>query len=161
MALIERWQSTLAEVIEALGSDQQLQAFLMDGNQPFEAREEALYKVLPDNAPMELANLLKLLVERQELDLLIDIPSALAQVGSAQRKPVRADVVSAAELSESERTSMRETLTKQYGPDLIFSFNVDPSLMGGLRVRVGDRLIDTSVASRLAALRESVASIVR
>jgi F0F1-type ATP synthase delta subunit len=50
---------------------------------------------------------------------------------------------------------------KQFGADLTFTFRVDPALLGGLRVRVGDSLMDTSVASRLTALRESLTSAVR
>jgi F-type H+-transporting ATPase subunit delta len=85
----------------------------------------------------------------------------MSQVASGQQQPIKAEVISAVELSDEEKDSLRQVLTKQFGANLVFSFRVDPALMGGLRVRVGDRLIDTSVASRLAALRESLTSVVR
>jgi F-type H+-transporting ATPase subunit delta len=95
------------------------------------------------------------------LDEVADVSTALGRVVSGQQAPTKAEVTSAAELSEKEKGSIRQSLAKQFGADLTFTFAVDPSLLGGLRVRVGDRLIDTSVASRLTALRESLTSAVR
>jgi ATP synthase F1 delta subunit len=89
------------------------------------------------------------------------VASALAVALSGQREPIKAEIVSAAALSEPEQEQLRRQLSEQFGEGLVFSFRVDPSLLGGLRVRVGDRLIDTSIASRLNALRESLASVVR
>lgn len=160
-ALVESWQKSFAQVYEKLSDDHTLYALLMDGNQPFEKREAELVKALPSDVPKELVNLLKIMVQEDDLDLLPDLPAAFAQVASSKQQPVRADIVSAVELTDDEKQGLREALTKQFGAKLIFHFEVDPSLMGGLRVRVGDKLIDTSVSSRLASLRESVATIVR
>lgn len=160
-ALIERWRQAFAQVEEALSENQELYSLLMDGSRPFPERESALEKVVPPDAPLEFVNLLKLLVQEGDLDLLADLPAALTEVATSRGQPVRAEITSAVELSEEERDALRKALTQRYGDGLVFGFNVDPSLMGGLRVRVGDRLIDMSVASRLAALRESVSSVVR
>lgn len=66
--------------------------------------------------------------------------------------PTKAEVTSAAELSGEEKEQLQRSLAAEYGDGLVFSFSVDPSLMGGLRVRVGDRLIDSSIATRLVAV---------
>ena len=99
--------------------------------------------------------------DRGDLDLVKDVAASLGQVLTGRGEAVKAEVTSAADLAESEQEQLRKSLAEQYGEDLTFSFKVDPSLLGGLRVRVGDRLIDTSVASRLAAMRESLASVMR
>lgn len=160
-ALIERWQASFTQVSQALGSDPERYALLMDGTREFEERERALEELIPADAPQEFVNLMKLLMQEDDMDLLPELPGALASVATGARQPVRAEVTSAVELTDAEKDALRKTLSEQYGADLMFRFHVNPSLMGGLRVRVGDRLIDTSVASRLAALRESVASVVR
>lgn len=160
-AMLERWQTVLNELSDTFSRDKQTYALLMDAGKDFAEREKALASALPDGTPVELANLLKLLLQEEDLDLLPEISSALAMAASGQRAPTKADITSAMELSDDDKESLRLLLTKQYGDDLVFSFHVDPSLMGGLRVRVGDRLIDTSIASRLASLRESFASAVR
>jgi F-type H+-transporting ATPase subunit delta len=160
-AMIEQWQGALQQVSDRLNEDRQLNMLARDSSKPFEERAQALLGALPDGSPVELQNLLKLLVQEGDIDLVSEIGLAMSQVASGQQQPVKAEIISAVELSDEEKESLRQVLIKQFGENLVFSFRVDPALMGGLRVRVGDRLIDTSVASRLAALRESLTSVVR
>ncbi len=160
-AMLERWQSALDQVQAVLSKDQTLYALVMDSSKDFGERAKALEAALPTGLPVEIVNLLKLALQEGDLDMLPDIAGALSRVGSGGAAPVKAEITSAGELSDKEKEALRASLTKQFGNDLIFSFHVDPSLMGGLRVRVGDRLMDTSIASRLAALRESLTSVVR
>jgi F-type H+-transporting ATPase subunit delta len=160
-AILEQWQGALQQVETALSQDRQLSTLVRDSSKPFDERAQALTSVLPAGAPVELQNLLKLLVQEEEIDLVGEIGLAMSEVASGQQQPTKAEVVSAVELSDAEKDSLRQVLSKQFGENLVFTFQVDPALMGGLRVRVGDRLIDTSVASRLAALRESLTSVVR
>lgn len=160
-AMLERWQTALDQVQAVLSKDQALYTLVMDGSKDFDERAKALDAALPDGLPVELLNLLKLMLQQGDLELLPELSGALSRVGSSGVAPVKAEITSATELSDKDKEALRATLTKQYGDGLIFSFHVDPALMGGLRVRVGDRLIDTSIASRLAALRESLTSVVR
>jgi F-type H+-transporting ATPase subunit delta len=144
-AMLERWQSALEQAADALSSDPKA-----DGS-----------AVLPKDAPAELVNTLKLMQQQGDLDLLRDVSAALSIAVTGRAAPVKAEIVSATELDEKERGQLQHVLAEQYGEGLQFSFRVDPALLGGLRVRVGDRLIDTSIATRLAALRESLATVVR
>lgn len=160
-AMLEQWQSALSEVQAVIGKDQALQATLADDSKDFNARAKALEAALPKGFPAEIKNLLKLMLQDGNLGLLSDVSSALGRVVSGQQAPVKAEVTSAVELSDKEKDAISQSLTKQFGGDLAFTYSVNPALMGGLRVRVGDSLIDTSVASRLSALRESLASAVR
>ena len=160
-AMVERWQSTLDSVAAAVAGDRKLAALLADPAKSADEKNKALTKVLPADTAPEISNLLKLLVQQGELTLIPEISDALARSASGQRAPTKAEIISAVELSSADQEKLRKSITEQYGEGLIFSFRVDPALLGGLRVRVGDRLIDNSVASRLAKLRESIASAVR
>jgi len=142
--MMERWQSTLLTAADALNN----------GKSDVES-------ALPKGSPVELVNVVKLMADRGDLDMIKDVAAALGDVLTGRGAAIKAEVVSAANLSESEQEQLRKSLSEQYGDGLTFTFRVDPSLLGGLRVRVGDRLIDTSVASRLAAMRESLASVMR
>ena len=105
--------------------------------------------------------MLKVMIEAGDAELIDDVNGRVVQVASGKREALKAEVTSAIELTDSEKDKLRKRLAAEYGEGLTFSFGVDPSLMGGLRVRVGDRLIDNSVATRLATLRESIATVVR
>jgi F-type H+-transporting ATPase subunit delta len=160
-AMLEQWQSALSQVQAVLSNDRALMALVTDGSKDVGTRLSALEAALPQGLPVEVANLVKVMLQDGTLDQLSDVAAALGRVLAGQQAPTKAEVTSAVALSDQEQESLRSALRKQFGQDLAFSFHVDPSLMGGLRVRVGDRLMDTSVASRLNALRESLTNAAR
>ena len=160
-AMIERWQSALGAVGSALAKDSALSALMADGGKSVAVKAKALEAVLPDGTPVEVVNLLKVMIQDGNLDLLSGVSGALAKAVSGSTGPVKAEIVSATPLSQAEQEQISANLAAQHGSDLVFSFQVDPSLMGGLRVRVGDHLTDTSVVSRLNALRDSLMTTVR
>ncbi len=158
---IDRWQGDLNKVAAAVAGDGALAALLNNPNREAAEKLAALDAVLPADLPAEAANFVRLLVQEGDFALLPQVSAAIAQTGKGRGGPTKADILSAVELTPEEQQALRAKLTQENGDGLVFTFVVDPALMGGLRVRVGDKLIDTSVASRLASLRESLASVVR
>lgn len=67
-----------------------------------------------------------------------------------------ARIENAVETSPAQMQQIQEDLTRQYGPGLQFSFWINPALIGGLRIKVGSDIIDSSVAGRLAALQATL-----
>lgn len=85
------------------------------------------------------------------------IKDALEELETAGRKHrVDAVVTSAVPLTEAEQSKLDTRLKAKYGDDLPISYHVEPAILGGLTVRVGDRLIDGSVAAKLGQLRQSM-----
>lgn len=160
-AMIARWQEALVAVSAALHNNPEIANTLANQSVNVPDRIAALESILPADIPAELSNTLKLMVQEGALGLVDDLGDALAQVNGNQAAPIKAEVTSAIELSLEDQEKLRNSLQARYGNSLVFTFHVNPSLMGGLRVRVGDRLIDTSVASRLQSMREVFASVVR
>jgi F-type H+-transporting ATPase subunit delta len=161
-AMLERWQGALSAVSTALKQNPQLVEMLGNPSHAMNERISALEAVIPANTPVELSNTLKVMVQEGSLQLIDHLGDALAQVSSGRTAgPIKAEITSAMALSTEEQQQLRRSLAERYGQALSFGFFVDPSLMGGLRVRVGDRLIDTSVATRLQNMREALSSVVR
>lgn len=160
-AMLERWQASLEQAGKAISADKELQGLLRDQGASAAQKRDAIAAILPVDAPEEISNLLLLMAQEDDLGLINDVSGILVETVSGQRAPMKAEIVSAVELTEAEQASIRSKLVSDYGEGLVFSFRVDPALLGGLRVRVGDRLTDTSVATRLATLRESLSSAVR
>ncbi|MBX3050061.1 MAG: ATP synthase F1 subunit delta [Caldilineaceae bacterium] len=159
-AIVEQWQETLSSVADALAQGNTLAA-LNDSSAELDGRLAQLSKLVPAGASAEVQNFLNMLAQEGDLDLLDAVGVSLRSSLSDQAMPKEAEIVSAVELGEAEKEQLRQQLTAKHGDGLVFTFRVDPALMGGLRVRVGDSLIDHTVASRLTALREVIASTVR
>jgi F-type H+-transporting ATPase subunit delta len=159
--ILDRWTSALGEASSKVSSDKKLAALLADTGKPAADRAAALEKALGKNVPVEVLNLLKLMAENDDIGLIDEVAGRLGQIVTGQAISRKAEVTSAIALSDDEKEQIRKRLIAEHGEGLSFSFDVDPALLGGLRVRVGDRLIDNSVASRLATLRESLSSVVR
>lgn len=79
----------------------------------------------------------------------------VAQSTSSNRT---ATVISAVSLTEEERAALAEKLTARFSKDLNLRYEVDSSLLGGVVVRVGDKVIDGSLKGKLDALRQSLST---
>lgn len=79
----------------------------------------------------------------------------LEETGELPQAPA-AEVVSALPLDEKEQAAIRADLQKKIGSQAEVAFRVDPAILGGLKIRVGDRVIDGTMAGRLAGLRQAM-----
>ena len=80
------------------------------------------------------------------------ILAALQRLTRLEHERRKVTVESAVELDEMTRNRVIAGLVKQYGPDLVMTYQVTPTLIGGLRIRVGDDVFDGSVQGRLTRL---------
>jgi F-type H+-transporting ATPase subunit b len=81
---------------------------------------------------------------------------ALLEEGGELPSAAKAGVTSALPLSEEEQASIRKELAAKAGAGIGITFQVDPDLLGGLKIQIGDRVIDGSVAGRIDSLRKSM-----
>jgi F-type H+-transporting ATPase subunit delta len=156
-ATLERWAATLDGVAEAVAKNPQLAERVAYVVENFAARHHLLDQVIPGDADLPVRNLLLTLVQSGELKLLPEIVVALRErVNRAEIAPVPVEVVSAVPLTDEQRKGLVAKLEAQYGVNLSYSYRVDAAILGGLIVRVGDKLIDGSVASKLAAMKQAL-----
>lgn len=155
---LEDWLKGLQHVATALDRNPKLMQSLGDETRGFEARQASLVALLPQDMAKPIRNFLFGMLANGDVALLDDVVSQLRQMASAGGGPqaTLAEVTSAVELTAEERSGIERRLVDQFGAGLEFKFNVDPAILGGLVVRVGDKLLDDSVSSRLAALRQSL-----
>ena len=156
-AALQRWLTVLESVAGKVAGDWDLLSRLQASDTEFSARQPLLNSLLPADVDAPVRNLFYTLMQREDLGLLPDIAVAFhgrMVLGAAEA--VRVEVVSAVPLAEQERAALSDRLAVQYSSELEFHYRVDPSILGGLIVRVGDKLIDGSVASRLAAMKQAL-----
>lgn len=103
-------------------------------------------------APLTM-NFVKLIARNRRLFALGDVMKAFRGLVARSRGEVEADVTSAATLTDDQMAALKETLKASIGKDVQVTAKVDPSLLGGLIVKVGSRMIDSSLRTKLATLK--------
>lgn len=100
-----------------------------------------------------VTNLVGLMADKRRLFALPEVIRLFGELMAAHRGEVTADVTAAHPLSDAQRAALADRLKASVGRDVKLNVAVDEGLIGGLVVKVGSRMIDTSIRSRLAALR--------
>jgi F-type H+-transporting ATPase subunit delta len=121
-------------------------------------REAALESGLGKQVSKSVLNLLRLLIRRGRIEDLPRVASEFRRLDNLRLGITPARAVSAAPLQPAEVTALTARLEQMTGGRIELAQEVDPSLLGGLVVRVGDRLIDGSVRGRLERLRNQLVS---
>jgi F-type H+-transporting ATPase subunit delta len=154
---VEGWLAALDEAQERL-ADAQVARLLANPAVPVAARIDLLDRLLGDAATGGPRNLVALLIRRGRFDELGTVVRELRRLDARRRGLVEAVVTSAAPLDDVERTALADRLRAMTRQSVQTEERVDPDLLGGVQVRIGDRLIDGSVRGRLERLRATLTS---
>lgn len=150
---VSRWRSDLADIATVL-VDSQLAPVLADPKVPLEQRFGAVERVL-EVSPLAL-NLAKLLIQKgRSLDARA-VAEAFNRLADEYEGIAHAQVTTAVPLSEERLQEISRRIGEQLGKKVVATNRVDPSIIGGAVIRVGDRLIDGSIRTRLKALRREL-----
>lgn len=103
-----------------------------------------------------VANFVKLSIRNRRLFALPGMLTAFGELMAAHRGETIAVITSAEPLSETQATALKEALAEKAGGTIKLETHVDPSLIGGLIVRLGSQMIDTSVKTRLQGLKAAM-----
>lgn len=114
--------------------------------------------VLSSTLNAERKNFLHLLAQSNRLNVLPEIASAFNLLCAALEKTSTVHVVTAVEAEQAFKEKLIQALTKRLKRDVTLECSVDPSLIGGAVIRIGDRVIDGSVRETLSRLRKSLSA---
>jgi F-type H+-transporting ATPase subunit delta len=152
---IETWRRELE--LAAATTDGQLMDVLANPALPLDERLDAANRVLADLS-QSVRNLVFLLVRRRRIEQLPRVVAEFIRLDERRQGITHATATSAAPLTDIERKALTARLEQMTGGRIALETDIDASLLGGLVVRVGDRLIDGSVRGRLERLRNQLAS---
>src|SRR5262249_29154465 len=134
-----------------LDSQPRLITLLSDYRAPLDGRISLLNNVLARRASKNTADLLRQTVELLQGERADEAIRDVANLAVSRRGEVVAHVRAASELSDAQHDRLTELLTRIYQHPVSIQLDVDPSLIGGLTITVGDEVIDGSLASKLQA----------
>jgi F-type H+-transporting ATPase subunit delta len=151
----ERYGGLIEAVAGAVQSAPLVTAVMMSPKVTKAAKSEILARALPD-APKEFVLFLQAVVKRGRQNLFGEIALAYRGMLDTKFNRVRATVTLARAPDEAMRQSLLTALQEVVGKEVLAEFAVDPELLGGVIVRIGDRIHDGSVRRRMTRLRRQL-----
>jgi F-type H+-transporting ATPase subunit delta len=148
---IEDVEDQLFRFSRILESETRLITLLSEYTAPLDSRISLLNNVLARRASKNTADLLRQTVELLHGERVDEVVRDLANLAVSRRGEVVAQVRAAAELTEAQNNRLTELLSRVYGHPVSLQLELDPKLIGGLTITVGEEVIDGSLASKLAA----------
>lgn len=156
-AKLDAIRDQLGQFADALRGNSDLQLFLFSPYFSSAEKIEGLKKAVSDAEP-ELLNFLELLLEKHRMPVIFRIRSQYDALWDKENKRLGVTVTSAVELDPEIVKRIGSEIEEQTGNTVELQSNVDPDILGGLVVQVGNMVLDTSIRNRLEKLRKSVAA---
>jgi F-type H+-transporting ATPase subunit delta len=145
-----------ALVEDLFRADPQFEAFIASGAISRRPKAEVIHRAFDGRASDVFRNFLLVLNDHLRLDLLRGIYNAAKELYEERSGRMRVSVTSAVPLADDQRERLLQELRRKYNKEPILTTRVDPALLGGLVVRVGDWLFDGSVRARLENIRKQL-----
>jgi len=146
----------LGQFAEALSESRELQVFLFSPYFSSEEKKDGIGKII-EGGDEHFVRFLELLAERHRMPALFRIRRVFDGMWAEEHKLLPVTITSAVELDEGIQDDIRKKIEDETGRTVEFDAKVDPNLLGGLKLQVGNFVMDASVRSRLEKLRKQVA----
>jgi F-type H+-transporting ATPase subunit delta len=153
---LDRVHDELGEFADALSESQDLQVFFFSPYFSSQEKKDGLGKLIED-ADENLVRFLELLAERHRLPVVFRIRRTFDDLWRKENKRLPVTVTSAVELDKDMVEGIGKKIEEQTGRKIELTANVDPDLIGGLQMQVGNMIFDSTIRSRLEKLRREVA----
>ena len=153
---LDQWASDL-EFIDGVLQDEEYRALLKHADVPIGDKIKAVDTVLSETEPL-LRNMVHLLVSKGLVDVMTSLLAEYVGLLDEHRGRQRVQVTSAVPLEQGELDRITQFVSNLVRKEVVVSTDVDESILGGVVIQIGDRLLDGSTSSRLDALRNSMHS---
>jgi F-type H+-transporting ATPase subunit delta len=157
---VEKVEADLDALESALADSADLRDLIAS---PIYAREQQRSAMAAIASKMDLgdlvANTVGLMASKRRLFVLPDLITGVKGLLARDRGEVTAEVTAAKPLNEEQSAALAATLREAVGQDVVIKSTVDESLIGGLVVKVGSRMIDTSIKSKLSRMQNAMKEV--
>lgn len=155
-AKLEEIADELEQILELVRSDRRFREFIVSPILDRQRRGDALRHILNGRVTDLLLRFLLVLNQKNRLGHIEPIARAFDAMLQESFGRVEVDVITAAPVDDAQAESIRELVQRALGQEPVLHRSVDPSMLGGIKLRIGDQLVDGSVSGRLRRLRESI-----
>ncbi|MCL1631270.1 F0F1 ATP synthase subunit delta [Sporolactobacillus sp. CPB3-1] len=149
-------ESQLRIVAESLYEHKDLRRVLMHPQVSSNNKKELVNKLFENQAGVEVLNLLRLLIDRKREAIIEDVLEAYTRMANEKRGILDATITTAVALDDQEQQELADRLGTALGKKLSIHAYVDKAIIGGIQLRIGDRLYDGSIAGKLAGFKQEI-----
>ena len=149
-------RSQLGEFADAMNDSRELQMFFFSPYFSTQEKQDGLDRTVSGADPI-LVNFLKLLIENHRMPVIFRVRRGYEDLWEQENRLLPVQVTSAVELDRATVKSIGDRIAEQTGQKVDLSANVEPDILGGIVVRVGNQVLDASIRNRLEQLRKQVA----
>jgi F-type H+-transporting ATPase subunit delta len=146
----------LGEFADALAENRELSVFFFSPYFSTEEKRDGLTRVVVD-ADETVVNFLELLIEKHRMPVLFRIRRVYDTLWERENKVLPVEITSAVELDEQTVKGIGERIGERTGQHVELTARVEPDILGGVVLRVGNQILDASIRNRLERLRRQVA----
>ena len=147
----------LGQFADAMNESNDMRVFFFSPYFSSKEKREAISAAI-SAASKELVNFLELLAEKHRMPAIFAIQRRFDELWAEAKKRLEVTLTSAVELDRGVIDQIGDTVEKQTNRDIDLETNVDPDILGGLVLRVGNMVLDASLRNKLERLRKEVAS---
>jgi F-type H+-transporting ATPase subunit delta len=149
-------EQELLLVQQTLKDVEELSTLLYHPQVPVEAKKETLMKVFGEQLTDYVRNFLLLLIDKRRETALSAIIKEYRQLANQARNIAEAEVTTAIPLGDGQRQTLSAKLSAVTGKNVVLRTRVDEDILGGVIVKIGDKLIDGSVLRQLQSLKDAL-----
>jgi F-type H+-transporting ATPase subunit delta len=153
---LDELREQLAQFADALDSNRELAVFFFSPYFSTKEKQDALGRIL-DGADALFLNFLELLIEKHRMPVIFRTRQQFEQMWEREHKLLPVDITSAIELDQATTESLGRRIGERAGRNVRLAAHVDPDILGGIVLRVGNSILDASIRNRLEQLRRHVA----
>jgi len=153
---LDELREQLGQFADALNEHRELAVFFFSPYFSTKEKQEALARVL-DGADPILLNFLELLIENHRMPVIFRIRQEYDRLWDEENRTLPVEITSAIELDEATTESVGRKIGERAGRKVTLAARVDPDILGGIIIRVGNSILDASIRNRLEQLRRHVA----
>lgn len=156
MSALDQIDSELRDLTELISKNNELKYLLNHPNIEVEAKKEVLGKILDESVSELARHFLFLLIDRRRQNLFALIQREFSHLANEARNIIEAKMISATPLNASQEEKIIQAIAQSTGKTVQLLTQVDPDLIGGAKLQIGDRVMDGSIATALNKMREEL-----
>ena len=152
----ELYLAALKCIKDVVGENPKYLEFLSCPSIALKERTDAIKAAFKDTVPANVLNFLCLLCEKGHMNELVETINEFNELYKEENRIISAEVISAVDLSDEQKQRLVQKLEKLYCCKVQITYSLDKSLLGGVRVKVAGKVIDSSLKHRLKSIKEVI-----